>query len=170
MEYLEKSASLSPCGRYRYGLYRRWQRRLTCRTIYWCLLNPSLADGAVDDATVRKVVGFSDRWGYGAASIVNLVPWRATDPYDVIAAHRAGHDVMMRDVNDLWLTSGEQLVVGWGDRVQSFRAAGIPVDPLIGMLTFGGLGIECLRVTAAGNPHHPCRLPYDQADRQGWPT
>jgi hypothetical protein len=36
------------------------------------MLNPSEADHLIDDQTMRKVVGFSSRWGLGAAVVVNL--------------------------------------------------------------------------------------------------
>lgn len=44
------------------------------------MLNPSTADGSVDDPTIRRCVGFSRSWGMGGLVVVNLFAFRATKP------------------------------------------------------------------------------------------
>lgn len=53
---VERSAVVSPDGRYRYLLERRWGNG---PAIVWVMLNPSMADATVDDPTIRRVVSFS---------------------------------------------------------------------------------------------------------------
>lgn len=72
-----RAAVLSPCGRYRYELTRRWAPG---PLVGWVMLNPSRADAHTDDPTVRRCVGFAHRWGYGGLIIRNLYALRATDP------------------------------------------------------------------------------------------
>ena len=43
-------------------------------------LNPSTADETLDDPTIRRCIGFSKAWGYGALCMTNLFAWRDTDP------------------------------------------------------------------------------------------
>lgn len=83
VSYTDAGADLSACGAYRWRLWRAWgggPRAL------FCMLNPSTAAGtdadgrAIDDPTVRKVVGFARRWGLAGAEVVNLYPHRSTDP------------------------------------------------------------------------------------------
>lgn len=79
----EPSALISDCGRYRYLLTR--PTGVEGPVLSWLMLNPSTADASVDDPTIRKVLGFSARAGYGAVIVANLYAYRATDPKDVYA-------------------------------------------------------------------------------------
>jgi len=58
------STIISPCGKYRYLLERKWGIGLPCVT--WIMLNPSTADAEKDDPTIRRCIGFSKAWGYGS--------------------------------------------------------------------------------------------------------
>ncbi len=76
-QVVEKDATLSKCGRYRYELIRRWGPGSLATFV---MLNPSKADHKVDDPTVRKCMKFARKWGYSGIRVVNLFAWRATDP------------------------------------------------------------------------------------------
>jgi hypothetical protein len=43
-------------------------------------LNPSTADESSDDPTVRRLIGFARRHGFGFLTLTNLYAFRATDP------------------------------------------------------------------------------------------
>lgn len=107
-----RDALISPCGRYRYWLLRRWADGPVC---VFLMLNPSTADAAVDDPTIRACIEFATRWGYGSILVLNLFALRATDPAEL----RAAADPVGPD-NDTWLrllnhTSAFPLVVAaWG--------------------------------------------------------
>lgn len=72
-----RNAIISTCGRYRYSLERSTGG--PGPVLCWLMLNPSTADATKDDPTIRKVIGFSGRNGYGAVIVVNLFAWRSTD-------------------------------------------------------------------------------------------
>jgi hypothetical protein len=89
----DKGAVLSPCGTYRYHLWRRvggprpGAHGQTLEPgdgaygrVAFVMLNPSTADASVDDPTIRKCVGYARRWGYEWLDVVNLFALRATDP------------------------------------------------------------------------------------------
>ena len=48
--------------------------------LVWVMLNPSTADASTDDATIRRVLRFSDDWDYGSVRVVNLFAYRSTQP------------------------------------------------------------------------------------------
>src|SRR5262249_3639514 len=78
------------------------------------LLNPSTADAEQDDATVRKCMGLSRRWGCGKVQVVNLFAFRSTDPKALrLAADPIG------PANAVWLGRATQeaegpVVCAWG--------------------------------------------------------
>lgn len=145
-----RSAVLSPCGRYRYRLGRRWAHG---RTVAWVLLNPSTADGEQDDATLRRLTAFSRAWGYGALTVVNLYAWRSTDPAGLWSAgDPVGPD---NDRHLVEAVEGADLTVaGWGTNARPERIAAVLALPGLGRMT-------ALAVTGAGQPRHPLYLRGD---------
>jgi hypothetical protein len=94
MTYLESTATVSPCGLYRYDLRRVWDAaRPPCLFV---MLNPSTADGSQDDPTIRRCVGFAKAWEMGGVVVVNLFALRATDPGRLQFASRRGVDALGR--------------------------------------------------------------------------
>lgn len=95
----ESWATLSACGKYRYALgrawdplEREWDVRYELGRSDWeenrpvfsiVMLNPSTADHAVDDPTIRKCIHFAKQEGCGALLVRNLFAWRATDPKEL---------------------------------------------------------------------------------------
>jgi hypothetical protein len=59
------SAIISPSGPYRYRLERSIGGFLAGPTGAWIMANPSRTDFETDDATIRKLIGFSKRLGFG---------------------------------------------------------------------------------------------------------
>jgi hypothetical protein len=97
--------------RYRYNLWRTWDRTLP--VCGWVMLNPSTADETKLDPTLRRVLDYSRRWGYGGFVIRNLFAYRATDPCELLDA-----DDPVGLENDAWLkgltNEAGLIVVGWG--------------------------------------------------------
>ena len=77
MTAMRRSATLSPCGLYRYDLQRRWGEG---PAVVFIGLNPSTADATVDDRTIGRMVGFATSWGRSAITVVNLFALRSKDP------------------------------------------------------------------------------------------
>lgn len=148
-------AVLSSDGRYRYCLTRRWSP--TGPTVRWIMINPSTADADLDDATVRRCVGFARRWGFAALVVHNLYALRATDPRELaLADDPVGPD------NDAHLCgeAGPRVevdltVCAWGAHPAAAHRAG----PVLALLAAAGVRPHALALTAAGAPRHPLYLP-----------
>lgn len=154
---VHKSAEISDCGRYRWWLRRSWsyfEKGQVMRGKGVCcfvMLNPSTADGLVDDPTIRRCIGFAQDWGYNVLSVRNLFPWRATDPNELFQAStvtggaRGEAELLAAATSDL-------LVVAWGAKVPFGRdrealalfEKGFPTVPL-----------WCLGQTKNHRPRHP---------------
>lgn len=139
-------------GQYRYQLARQWKPG---PWVLWVMLNPSTANESHDDATIRRCIGFTMRWGYYGLRVVNLFALRSTDPRGLLVAKDpTGPD------NDLHIQKLVQdrncrmRVVAWGDVPAALRGRERRVLELL------GAPVWCLGKTAAGNPRHPVRLGY----------
>lgn len=153
-----KSAVISPCGCYRYRLDRRWDSDRP-RAV-WIMLNPSTADADADDPTLRRVIAFSRSWGFGAATVVNLFAWRATDPAalplelaDAVGT-QADHHIAQA------LEGAEIVVCGWGaSGPAQLREARI--TRVLELVRAAGHEPRALSTTRAGHPGHPLYLRSD---------
>lgn len=148
-----RSAILSPCERYRYRLDRRWDDG---PTIAWVMLNPSTADGQVDDPTLKRITAFTRSWGYGALTVVNLYAYRATEPADL---WRAGDPVGPDNDRHIYEgVAGHEVVVAWGAHGKPERIA--QVLDLIASAPAADKP-HALGLTKAGQPRHPLYLRGD---------
>ncbi|MES1975857.1 MAG: DUF1643 domain-containing protein [Pseudomonadota bacterium] len=153
-----RSATFSDDGRYRYVLRRLWN--VTQPGVCWIMNNPSVADGEVDDPTVRKCVGFSQRWGKGHLVIVNLFAYVATSPAALVSADRHAVDVVGAGNNEeirQAIRDATLVVAAWGASVPAPRQVQVVTSAAIASYKT----LRCLGVTASGAPRHPGRLGYD---------
>src|SRR5512135_427795 len=178
----ETGARSSIDRRYRYALWWVWDRgRGACNFL---LLNPSTADEATNDPTIKRCERRARRWGFGGLIVTNLFALCATDPAGLRrVADPIGPE---NDAAILEAARGAGLVLcGWGnhgaylDRASAVRAL------------LAGLGVTAYRLalTKRGEPAHPLYLGYgrppvpvadgrwlrDQADQrrarfEGWPS
>ena len=58
-------AFISEDGRYRYALWRHMLIPQNARRLVFCMLNPSTADALKNDPSIRRLMGFALRWGFG---------------------------------------------------------------------------------------------------------
>lgn len=152
IDALDSGALFSPCRRWRYMLWRRWDVELgTCAFIG---LNPSTADETVDDPTIRRCIGFAKSWGYGSFHMLNMYALRSTDPRGLRAVppHLA-----LGPLNNEYLLaacrSADIVVAAWGTHGKARN------DEVVELLTNGGVYLYHLRLTAEGLPGHPLYLP-----------
>ncbi|MGL5825382.1 MAG: DUF1643 domain-containing protein [Nocardioides sp.] len=145
-------AQFSDDGRFRYLLTRSWDR--SGPVLGWVMLNPSTADAAADDATIRRCLRFARDLGYGGIAVVNLYAYRATHPADLWTAADPvgpGNDAVLAEFLTTRATAGQLTVAGWGTHAPPGRVthvAGLP----------GAERLHCLAVTRSGAPGHPLRL------------
>jgi len=151
-----RDALFSVDGKYRWYLERRWAGAdFRSPYVLWCMLNPSTADAFVDDATIRRCVGFTDDWGFGRLVVVNLYAYRATNPRDLEGLNA---DELVGSENEqhirYWATSPacRMLMCGWGGN--RFKCL-----PLPKVISDGSR--YALRLTQSGEPSHPLYLPAD---------
>ena len=146
---VEGDAVFSDCGRYRYLLTRRWGDGPAATFV---MLNPSTADAATDDPTIRRCIGFAKSWDCGSLNVVNLFAFRATDPRELLAATDP-----VGPRNDAFLHGYlPGAVAAWGaHKMAAARARGV-------VRAFSRSSpLWCLGVTKDGHPRHPL---YVRAD------
>jgi hypothetical protein len=151
------TATFSPCGRYRYRLERRLGAGPCVAVI---MVNPSAADAARDDPTIRRVVQFGRREGWGRIVVVNLFALIASRITALAeAAEVAGPD----NLHHLGMAIGEadSCVVAWGRLTKipaHLRGAWREVQRLASET---GKPLHCWGITKDGDPRHPLFLPRD---------
>jgi hypothetical protein len=147
-------ALFDPSERYRYRLWRVWDRRLP-RCLF-VMLNPSTADYEINDLTVRRCIDFAHRWGYGGLEVCNLFAFRSTDPaalYEVIDPVGAENDRAILEA----ATAAGVVVVAWGNHGQ-LHGRGRYVTQL---LEEAAIAAHCLGVNDSGEPKHPLYVSAD---------
>jgi hypothetical protein len=150
----DRGAAMSPCGRYRYSLWRRWDASKP--TVLFVMLNPSTADADTDDPTIRKCIGFAKRWGYGTLLVGNLYALRATDPRELDTAPApVGRD----NTDALYRLAGraDRVVAAWGAKPNRGRYGRRAARVLDGLHDHD---VYALRLTKDGHPWHPLYVPY----------
>jgi hypothetical protein len=163
-------AIISDCGTYRYALWREWTTgEGTCLFV---MLNPSTADASEDDPTIRRCIGFAQRWGYQRLAVGNLYALRATDPKALtrtpgpnpvgeLMVESNGHTYA--NANDEWLRrlcmspDTKRVIVAWGAHPDAQDRAAKVAD----VLTAHHFPVECLGRTKSGAPKHPLYLAAD---------
>lgn len=146
---MQRSAVISPCGRYRYALWRRWRddRPGICMFV---MLNPSTADATIDDPTIRRCITFAHSWGYGAIYVLNLFAFRATDPRELLrTADPIGPDnhIYLK----CWGMSADIRIAAWGAHGGLLYQNEVVRD-IIPRLHY-------LKLNKDGLPAHPLYLP-----------
>ena len=142
------AAAFSPCGQYRWWLERLWDQ--AAPRLIFIGLNPSRADGQRDDPTLRRLLGFARRWGYGSLEVLNLFARISPSP----AALRRVADPVGADT-DAWIRRRlaaqpeATLWLGWGNQ-GAWRDRHRAVGALLLGRPLGSLGL-----TASGQPRHP---------------
>lgn len=148
-------ANISRDKRHRYTLDRRWDDDLP--VLVWVMLNPSTADGDVDDHTIRRCLYYSKLWGYGGLTVVNLFSLRETNPLRMLQQADAGGGRFNRSVRS-GSCIDKDVVVAWGANAQEVRhyawAALADIKKV-------ARRVDCLGRTADNHPRHPARLRND---------
>ena len=142
---MKREATLSQCGSYRFTLERAWSEG---SGVTWIMLNPSTADAAIDDPTIRRVIRFSQGWGHGSLRVLNLSPLRTPHPRECLAhalpeAVRAHNLALLSDVEG-------PVLAAWGVWGARLLLRDAELRSLLDTLTLQALG-----TTRDGHPLHP---------------
>jgi len=145
-----RGAIFSPCQRYRYRLWRRWDER---PTLVFLMLNPSTADVEHNDPTVERCERRARREGYGGVEVVNIFAWRDTDPALMKLADEpvgAENDAAIREA----LAAAGRVVCAWGCH-GTHRGRDVEIRRI---LRECGVRPYVFGFTQGGQPRHPLFL------------
>jgi len=152
------SAIISDCGLYRYRLERH--ALAGAGAVAWIMVNPSTADATEDDATIRKVIGFSNRMGAGWAIVGNKFAYRATDVNELKTARDPvgpENDVHLADI----IEHAPTVIVAWGPLAKLPKHLRRRWRTIAAIADRVGRPLMCFGAANDGHPRHPLMLAYD---------
>ncbi len=151
------SAIISDCGKYRYRLER--DVAMDGKLFAYFGINPSTADASINDATVRKWIGFTKVNGGRGFIVGNVFAYRSKDVKILAEAS----DPIGQD-NDMHLQaiteSADILVPCWGNEDKVPRALRHNFAYVLKLLRASGKPIKVFGITKSGGPTHPQMLGY----------
>jgi len=148
----EAGATFSPCRRWRYLLWRRWDEAKPVAN--FLMLNPSTADEKKLDPTCARARDYAERWGYGALIVTNIFAFRNTNPNQMKAAEDPvgpGNDAAIVKA----AKASALVVCAWGNH-GAFLERSSAVRALLNKIN---IRPHVLRLNANGEPAHPLYLP-----------
>lgn len=152
-DYDDSGAIISEDKKYRYSLWRVWQKKKP--KVLFIMLNPSTADAETDDATIRRCRGYAEAWGYGGFFVGNLFPFRSPEPKDLLKCENPiGHN------NEEYLKTMKEhcclVVCAWGNSsiVSKIEKRFPDYKPLKHFYH-----LHYLELSKDGTPKHPLYLP-----------
>lgn len=146
--FLERDATISECGRYRYLLRRTWDPTKGRALII--MLNPSTADAQIDDATIRSCIRLCREAGYGGFEVVNIFGLRATDPKELAEADDPIGPMNERTVIQAIMRC-DRVICAWGAHPMAARKSQF----LLGHIRSRRPAAWCFGKTKSGAPKHP---------------
>lgn len=152
------SAVFSPCQKFRYRLEREVAPG-PGPVFGFFGVNPSTADAVLNDHTVSKWIGFTQRWSGARLLVGNVFAYRSTDIRGLASAADA-----IGPENDEHLAriahEADVLVPCWGAMSKVPRHLRPRFKAVADMLHANGKPVRHLGLTACGNPKHPLNLAY----------
>lgn len=146
-----KDAVISPCSKYRYALYRKWDDSLP--SVMFIGLNPSTADAVDDDPTINKCIKYAQSWGYGSLVMANLFAYRSSNPNHL----KTEVDPVGPD-NDAWLeklaAQTNLIIAAWGNHGNYLNRDQVVLAVFKNKLCL-------LKRNMSGQPAHPLYLKSD---------
>ena len=139
-------AQFSECRKYRYALWRIWDNSKPL--VMFIGLNPSTANEASNDPTIRRVKRFASDWGFGGVYMMNLFAY--VTPYPEILKKC---DDPLCD-NDRWLEEiaikCNKIIFAWGSFPEASKRAKDIINKFDG---------HALIINKDGSPRHPLYVP-----------
>ena len=155
---IHKNAIISKDCLYRYSLERTWDA--SEERVLFIMLNPSTADAINDDSTIKKCMGFAQRWGYGGITVGNLFALRSRDPNGLLGSHDP-----VGPENDAHLkqlaAECTVVVAAWGNSGDKARLSHLFQQRQTFMNELLRGRMQCLGTNKDGTPKHPVLLAYE---------
>lgn len=151
------SAVLSPCGLYRYRLERTVAMEGPVYAFFG--VNPSTADASVDDATVRKWIGFTKLWGGSRFIVGNVFAYRATDVRTLAGIDRPAGQENVAHLFDI-MRDADILVPCWGNSDKVPKELRGEFSAVLLRILESGKPAMHFGLTKSGDPKHPLMLGY----------
>jgi hypothetical protein len=147
----ESGAQFSPCRRWRYLLWRRWDENKPAAN--FLMLNPSTADELKLDPSCTRAQCYAEKWGYGGLIVTNLFGWRATDPGEMKAVRdpvgRGNDAAILRAAREAAL-----VVCAWGNHGAHLERS----VRVLRALRSSRISLNYLKINSSGEPAHPLYL------------
>lgn len=151
------SATISPCGTYRYNLRRTIQSYGFNASVI--MVNPSTADAETNDATIRKLIGFGKGFQWADFTVVNKFAYRATDVNEL-----RGVSDPIGPLNDGYIMAALMqtniTVVAWGSLNKLPSSLWSRWRRICELAQQIDRPLYCLGTCADGHPKHPLMLGY----------
>lgn len=166
------TAILSPCGLYRYRLERNVELlpllelagdgayELRGKVIGFFGVNPSTADASIDDQTVKKWIGFCQRWGAQRFIVGNVFAYRTKDVTLLAGIEDPFGPEIGDHITDI-INEADILVPCWGRIRKVPPKLQFAFDVLLDALVSSGKPVMHFGLTKDGDPGHPQMLGYD---------
>lgn len=148
---------ISDDGKYRYTLYRELGG--TGPTVAFFGVNPSTATAVESDHTVSKMVGFSQKFGFGGFYIANIFAWRSKDVRQLAAVEDPIGPDNHRYIRQV-IDRADILIPCWGSRKKVPKELWPQFDAMANTLKYSGTPGLSFGITQSGDPRHPLMLPY----------
>ena len=136
---------------YRYLLGRRVSN--SKRRLLFVMLNPGTADESHNDPTIRRCIGFAERWNFGTLEVANLFAFRTS----YVGELRRADEPIGPD-NDEWiykaLKAADRVVLAWGN-----NGAYMERSRQIRLMALDATQPYHLGINKTGEPKHPLYLP-----------
>jgi hypothetical protein len=157
---LSKGAIFSDDGKFRYVLWRSTNGMTlfenNSKMRLQIGLNPSKAGVEINDPTIERGVRRADVDGFGIFVQTNLYAYTSTDPKELLkGGYYIGeeNDAYIKQMINLALSSGGQIVCAWGSFPPVFKRA----PEVLKMIPEA----YCLGINQDGQPKHPLYVGYD---------
>lgn len=139
---------------YRYHLFREWDTLgIIGKTIFWVMLNPSIADGQKDDPTIRRIINFSKQFGAGRLWVGNLYAYITTDSSNLFQDKKIDYVGYLNDFNLLQMKDKSDMTILACGNVYYLERLKQVYEMLKPVYT--------LKITKKGFPSHPLYLKKD---------
>lgn len=156
---MNRSAWVSKCQKYRYTLSRTWKDDGLLFAFFG--INPSTADASIDDQTVMKWVGFTERNGGRGFIVGNVFAYRATNVKELAeCADPVGGDANLGHIQRI-IDKADVLVPCWGNTTKVPKQLRHHFSALALNLLESGKPVKTFGRTKSGDPKHPLMLGYD---------